>query len=111
MAVARCQLPSVTAPALVTSDGTWCAERAQRATMPQTSFPDPSTHRSRSLSGDPLSNCELERLKMVPLAPGAALNQADNVKLPGVEYAAVDSNQPVAPSRAIPVPPIGPSCP
>ena len=78
---------------------------------PQTSVPDPSIHRSRSLSGDPLSNCELERLKMVPLAPGAALNQASNVKLPGVEYAAVDSNHPVEPSRAMPVPPIGPLCP
>ena len=48
---------------------------------------------------------------MVPLAPGAALNQASNVKLPGVEYGAVDSNHPLEPSRAMPVPPRGPLCP
>ena len=48
---------------------------------------------------------------MVPLAPGAALNQASKVKLPGVEYGEVDSNHPVEPLRAMPVPPSGPPCP
>ena len=84
VAAARCQLPSVTVLVLVTSDGT-SAPSALSVTTPHTNFPDPSIQRSRSLSGDPVSNCELERLKMVPLAPGAALNQASKVKLAGVE--------------------------
>ena len=80
-------------------------------TTPHTSLPVELTHRLRSLDVAPLSNCAFETLKIVPVAPGPALNQASSVKLLGDAYDDVDSNHPLTPSKAMPVPPNGPGWP
>ncbi len=93
----------MTVDELVISDGTWTPS-VPSVTTPHTSLPVESTHRLRSLDVAPLSNCAFDTLKIVPVAPGPASNQASSVKLLGEAYDDVDSNHPLEPSKAMPVP-------
>ena len=92
----------------MTSDFTWTPSTPS-VTTPHTSLPAPLTHKFRSLEVAPVSNCEFDTLKIVPVEPDPALNQISSVKLPGAVYDDVDSNHPLEPSKAMPVPPIGPA--
>src|SRR5580692_10761458 len=96
VAAAKCQLPLVTVDELVISVGT-CAPSAPSVTTPHTSLPVALTHKLRSLDVAPLSNCAFETLRIVPVAPVPASNQASSVKLLGDVYDVVDSNHPLRP--------------